>query len=182
MLQIHDAARYSPVSNSLLTVLWCREDETPQLLFAQPGSFNAESGSSFVQLGPPRARRYTKSELRKKMYHYVDAQEVAQLLSQHGITVAAFSACLSSYAQGKPLSNMCHVFAKFGICAVTGMSFTVQARMAQAYYTGFYSAVVLDNEDFRSAAVQGRHRLKGESRKLQRWGEKRIASRRRGRS
>ncbi|KAM0420272.1 hypothetical protein ACHAPT_011933 [Fusarium lateritium] len=86
-------------------------------------------------------------------------EEVANLLRDYGITVVVLSACLSSFGQGKPLSNMCRVFASFGMCAVTGMNFSVKATSAKAYYLGFYQALVLSKQSFRNAAVHGRRTL-----------------------
>ncbi|RSL95637.1 hypothetical protein CDV31_013806 [Fusarium ambrosium] len=113
-------------------------DYSPELCFGHCTSTNLESEESLD---------HRKTE------------DVAKLLKRYGITVVVLSACLSSFGQGRLLSNMCRVFARFGICAVTGMNFSVKASTAKAYYHGFYEALVLSNQSFRNAAAHGRRRV-----------------------
>ncbi|KAF7551856.1 hypothetical protein G7Z17_g4730 [Cylindrodendrum hubeiense] len=114
----------------------------PKLLFALPNGYKAPMSDML--------------ELDDKTLDFVPVDEVATLLKQHNITAVTLSACLSSYAQGKPLSNMCRAFARCGVSAITGMSFTVKSHTAKVYFAAFYPALVLANCNFRTAAVYGR--------------------------
>ncbi|KAF4466037.1 hypothetical protein FALBO_7109 [Fusarium albosuccineum] len=122
------------------------EDGTPQILFAKPDYFPASKSEEQL--------------LNSTTFDYTPASDVAALLKRYNITVAVFSSCQSAYTQRKSLSSsMCHVFAKHGICAITGMNFSVLSKTAEAYYAGFYSSLVLHGRTFRSAAIHGRDKL-----------------------
>jgi len=86
--------------------------DIPGLLFSRPGL------STAVQC------RNGQVSLNNEVFEIVKVEVVAKLLADHGIPAVLLSACLSSWAQGKPLANMCRVFASHGIRIVTGISFT----------------------------------------------------------
>lgn len=134
--------------------LYSRLDDTtsdyaPELSF---GHYNPTSDST--------ADSETDSETDAASLDKRSTEEVATLLTNHGITVVVLSACLSSFGQGRLLSNMCRVFARHGTFAVTGMNFSVKAATAQIYYDGFYEALLLENQSFRDAAVHGRRMVR----------------------
>lgn len=131
-----------------------RSNGVPQLLFARPKAYLARRANQRLR------------EDEDLLFEYIDAEKIARLLQDHHIKAVALSACLSSYDQRKPPSNMCRVFARFGVCAVTGMNFSVEQSTAEAYYAGFYAALVLSNRNFRSAAVHGRRRLQSRLKEL----------------
>lgn len=131
-----------------------RSDGVPQLLFARPRAYLARRANQRLR------------EDEELLFEYIDAERIARLLQDHHIKAVALSACLSSYNQRRPPSNMCRVFARFGVCAVTGMNFSVEQSTAEAYYAGFYAALVLSNRNFRSAAVHGRRRLQSRLQEL----------------
>ncbi|KAM5349706.1 hypothetical protein ACJ41O_006211 [Fusarium nematophilum] len=141
-----------------------RERQYDMVHFDMHGSVESSDGLSSD--GTPmlcfgQAYGYTPTNARpdSSMLYYAETRDVAKLLKDHCITAVVLSACLSSFGQGRPLSNMCQVFASFGICAVTGMNFSVDARTAEDYYSGFYPALVLANLSFRNAAIYGRRTL-----------------------
>ncbi|KAK1749427.1 hypothetical protein QBC47DRAFT_395869 [Echria macrotheca] len=139
-------------------------DDTPELLFSQPGLCTA----------PPRERvSYDES-----VFQIVKAEAVAQLLAKHRIPAVLLSACLSSWAQRRPFDNMCRVFASHGIRIVTGISFTAWSDKVEAYYADFYPALVLANYGFRRAALHGRLSLHRRLINDHEWMEKEESERR----
>ncbi|KAF2822308.1 hypothetical protein CC86DRAFT_98122 [Ophiobolus disseminans] len=92
--------------------------------------------------------------------------EVAALLQRYGITKVALSACLSSYAQGDMLANMCHLFLSHGASHVSAMSFQVLQNTAQIYYAAFYEALLVNGQSLLSAAADGRAALRADRRQL----------------
>ncbi|KAK5651801.1 hypothetical protein OQA88_11668 [Cercophora sp. LCS_1] len=129
-------------------------DDIPELLFSQPGPCAAAPSDN------------GQVSLNSDVFNIVQAEVVADLLAKYRIPAVVLSACLSSWAQGKPLSNMCRIFASRGLRIVTGISFTAWSDKVEAYYAGFYPALVLANYGFRRAALHSRltlqHRLLAE--------------------
>ncbi|KAJ3543337.1 hypothetical protein NM208_g3630 [Fusarium decemcellulare] len=80
----------------------------------------------FAKPGYFPAPKSEKPQFTSATFDYIPAEDVAKLLKRYDITVAVFSSC--------------HVLSK----------------TAEAYYVGFYSALVLDGHGFRSAAIHGR--------------------------
>jgi len=132
-------------------------------MFAHPEGYNAPRGSKLV---------FNQPELGELgVFESVSAENVAEQLRDHGVTAVALSACLSSYAQGRPLSNMCRIFASHGVRVITGMSFTVWNLTARSYYESFYRTLVLAGRSFRGAAAQGRLTLRDEETAREKVGE-----------
>ncbi len=125
--------------------LGSRETGTPMLFFAHDDPFSAE--------------RTDEVHYNAATFHIVSTRAVAELLMEHRVSAVALSACLSSYAQRKPLSNMCRVFASCGVQVMIGMSFTVWSAQAEAYFAGFYKALILARHSVRGAAIEGRRAL-----------------------
>ncbi|GAP88696.1 putative TPR repeat-containing protein [Rosellinia necatrix] len=92
----------------------------------------------------------------------VEAVDVARLFQKYNVSSVALSSCYSSYAQGKMLANMGHVFLSHGVSHVSAMSFKVRAITAGTYYDAFYKALLIKGQTFLGAAAAGRRALRGE--------------------
>ncbi|SPJ70282.1 uncharacterized protein FTOL_00010 [Fusarium torulosum] len=122
----------------------------PELLFALP------YGGKRFDLSSKDGRL----DFSSSAFEFVEAEPLAELLQQHGITVVALNACQSAYMQEGQISNLCHTLLKHRVNAVTAMAFSGRGATASLYYQGFYSSLIIANESYSSASASGRAYLR----------------------
>ncbi|KAG6003092.1 hypothetical protein E4U21_002395 [Claviceps maximensis] len=88
------------------------------------------------------------------------AQDVAEVLSRFRIENVVLNACLSAYNRSSPVTNLAHMFLRYGISNVSAMWFYVHWKTVTTYVNAFYDNLLVKDVDFHIAAQRAREALR----------------------
>ncbi|KAK6519741.1 hypothetical protein TWF506_000040 [Arthrobotrys conoides] len=86
----------------------------------------------------------------------IEAEDVANSLSEHGVKAAVLNACRSAQKPGLVGSSMASALLHHGLDFVIGMSYNIHQDAAQTFLRELYKALLVDNLPISEAVFRGR--------------------------